>query len=199
MIKRMGAGDASDQNEVIRLGAAMPRFLRWGLMAVGLFACVMVVKELGPGLWPPSILSLFFGIIVFGGLSVGLSFVVFGGLVPDETWEVRPGRITLTLTRGEHRLQRHFTPADFERLEIVRDSSGDGPDTWHLLGQLKSDSPNRIVSPEREPVLVATGWLKALNAPWSFLRPWPSLEDRMRSPALTTETAAQRALDHFRA
>lgn len=194
----MEAGARPDQNETIRLGMAMPRFLRVGLTAVGLFACIMVVKELGPGLWPLSIFSLFFGIIIFGGLSVGLAFVVIGWLAPDEIWDISPGQLTLVLMRGPHRLERHFTPADFEELTVVRDDSGDGAATWHISGRISLNSPNLIMWPEREPALIVLGWLRGLGAPLSLLRPAPPYQDYLRSPALTTEVAARKALDHFR-
>lgn len=192
----MDAQSPDDPEEMIRLGGPMPVFIRWMLTGVGLFACVMVVLELGRGLWPLSVLTLFFGFIIAGGLSVGLAFVVFGALSPDELWEIRPGCFTLSVTRGRHRLQRHFTPDDFEDLTVVRDDSGDGPDTWHLLARIRLDSPNLIL-PQQEPVFAGLRWLELFSAPLKGPHARPVFHDRLRSPALTTEAAAQKALACF--
>lgn len=192
----MDAQCSDGPDEVIRLGGPMPTVIRWILTAVGLFACVMVVVELGRGLWPLSVLSLFFGFIMAGGLSVGLAFMMFGALSPDEQWEIRPGSLTLTVARGRHRLERHFTPDDFEDLSVVRDDSGDGPDTWHLMARIRLDSPNLIL-PRQEPVFAGLVFLDLLASPLQGWRARPSFHDRLRSPSLTTEAAARKALACF--
>ncbi|WP_298333020.1 hypothetical protein [Asticcacaulis sp.] len=192
----MDAQSFDDPEAVIRLGGPMPVFIRWMLIGAGVFASVMVVVELGRGLWPLSVLSLFFGFIIAGGLSVGLAFVVFGVWSPDEQWEIRPGCFTLTVTRGRHRLQRHFTPDDFEDLTVVRDDSGDGPDTWHLLARIRLDSPNLIL-PQQEAVFAGLRWLERFSAPMRGWHTRPVFHDRLRSPSLTTEAAAHKALACF--
>ncbi|WP_041658649.1 hypothetical protein [Asticcacaulis excentricus] len=192
----MDAQSSEAPDEVIRLGGPMPTFIRWMLTGVGLFACVMVVVELGRGLWPLSVFSLFFGFIMAGGLSVGLAFMVFGALSPDEQWEIRPGCLTLTVARGRHRLERQFTPDDFEDLTVVRDDSGDGPDTWHLMARIRLDSP-KLILPGHEPVFAGLVFLDILASPLKGWRERPRFHDRLRSPSLTTEAAAHKALACF--
>lgn len=189
----MEAQSSDEADEVIRLGGPMPTLIRWILVGAGLFACVMVVVELGRGLWPLSPLSLFFGLIIAGGLFVGLAFIIFGGLSPDEQWEIRPGLLTLTWSRGQHRLERHYTAEDLEDLTVVRDDSGDGPDTWHLLAQIRLES-SRLISLQTHPVFAGVRWLAYLRAPLTGLGKGAAFHDRIRSPGLTTDAAAQRAL-----
>ncbi|MFT3995888.1 MAG: hypothetical protein QM667_00650 [Asticcacaulis sp.] len=188
-----------DTSEPIRMGGRMPGFLRGGLIVVGLGICGLVIHELGGGLWPFSILSVFFGIILFGGLTVGASIALMGWLAPDEEWTIRPGEIALSLMRGPHRLERRYAPDDFDTLGVVRKTDSDGPDTWHIEGQLRLNSAQLILSPEREPVFAGLSWLRWINAPHSLLKAGPAYQDRVRTPGFSREDAAERALAMFRA
>lgn len=186
-----------DTSEPIRLGGRMPGFLRVGLIVVGLGVCGLVTHELGRGLWPFSILSVFFGIILFGGVTVGASIALMGWLAPDEEWVIRPGEIALSLTRGPHRLERLYAPDDFDTLGVVRKTDSDGPDTWHIEGRLRLDSAQLILTPEREPVFAGLSWLRWINAPHSLLKAGPAYQDVVHTPGFSREDAAERALVMF--
>jgi hypothetical protein len=118
----------SDEMPVI--ARPMPLVIRLGLMAAGAFTVVMPVWELGRGIWPPNLLSPVLAVIVAGGVTVGAAFVAAGLLGEGQVWRYPPGAVAI-----ERRLWRkvrvtRLTAADLTAVRVVKDTGGDGPDTW---------------------------------------------------------------------
>jgi hypothetical protein len=111
----------------------MPLPLRIFLGAVGAFACIAVVWELGPALWPLSFLTLFFGFIVLGGISVGLCFLLGAIFGPEVTWMIEPGRLTIRATLRDAIDVQTYAACDLVSLEVKEHRDNDGPDTFDLI------------------------------------------------------------------
>lgn len=120
-----------------QLGLSMPLPIRIVLGSAGTLCCILLVKEFSPALWPPSILTLFFGFIILGGLSVGLMFVLSAVFGPDEIWKIEPGRIAIRRELRGYAEVFTYSPADFSSITVEVDTGNDGPETYFLLGELK--------------------------------------------------------------
>jgi hypothetical protein len=120
-----------------QLGLAMPLPIRIFLGSAGALCCILLVKEFSPALWPPSILTLFFGFIALGGLSVGLIFVLSAVFGPDEIWTIEPERIAIRRELRGHVELFNYSPSDFTSITIEADTGNDGPDTYFITGELK--------------------------------------------------------------
>jgi hypothetical protein len=65
------------------------------MTAGGLFALIMTPLELGRAIWPLNIGTPFFALIIFGGMSIGATFI-YGGLVaPSVKLVFRHGKLTV--------------------------------------------------------------------------------------------------------
>lgn len=118
------------------VGSVHPPILRAIFVLVGLAGCFVVLWDLGRALWPLSVLTLFFGIIVVGGVSVCLSFVLFGLAVPDMVFVVEPGRIVVTARLGRV-VERRFEASDIAWGTVMAHHWDSGPDTYGLRIKLK--------------------------------------------------------------
>lgn len=107
--------------------------MRVFLVICGLLVLGLTLNELWRGLWPPSLFSLFFLIIVVGAFSVGLPMIVAGLLAPTAAWTVQSGRIDIVLHNPFRTRTVSITPgaiAAFELREI--DWDGAKP-TWGVV------------------------------------------------------------------
>lgn len=120
------------RTDEIEVSICFPTAIR-GLMATaGAAACVLVVMELGRALWPPTLLTLFFGIIVFGGLSVGCSFVAGGLFAPNVRWSFTPGQVRIEAELFG-RYEVHAFPKDaFGSIAVCEISGDSGEATFQL-------------------------------------------------------------------
>ena len=175
-------GPNGGEDNAITVSNHFPLVLRiiMGALASGMM--VMLVRELGPGLWPFNIASLFFGVIVVGGLQVLLAFMLFVVTAPDMIWTFRPGRIEIE-QRLFGKIDRFSLETEDMAIDLIRNEDNDGPDTWHL--DLDANWPEPP-GPQK--------WLRALFAfvPRAAL-PKAFLQNRMRSPAFSTSSAAEAA------
>lgn len=173
----------SAENDTITVSNSFPLFLRILLGILAIAMMVLLLRELGPGLWPFNIASLFFGIIVVGGMQVLLAFILFVVAAPDTVWTFRPGFIEIE-QRLYGRSDRITLPADGLAIDLVRNDDSDGPTTWHL--DLDAGWPDRPGLQKRVRVL-----LTYLPRP---LRRKADLLNRMRSPGFSTSDAAEAAM-----
>ena len=105
--------------EPIVLSQIMPTPIRLIFGGVGLAGTILLLVGLGPALWPPSFLTLFCGIIVLGGLSVTLAFVACSALGPDQTWEISPGKLTITYQLFNQTSVKTYDLHDLESCEVA--------------------------------------------------------------------------------
>lgn len=118
-----------------------PAFKRVILTLAGLFALIIAPYELWRGVWPPSVLSLFFGFIMLGGMSVGSVFVYAGLAAPSGKLVFRDGFLEVhqVFLRGTR--SRFISAADIEAVGIEESVSSDGPNDWYAVIRAASHDP----------------------------------------------------------
>ncbi len=177
--------------EPIVLSHVMPTPIRLIFGGVGVVGSILLLVELGPALWPPSFLTLFLGIFVLVGLVVTLTVAAAAALGPDLTWEIRPGRLTITYQLFNQTSVKIYELGDLDGCEVMTSSWDSRVDTYHLecrLPQIRT---------------VKTGFLMAilafLSAPIATTRGVSYAETRLRSPDFSKREEAERALAHLMA
>lgn len=124
------------ETQSITLTHFTPVPIRWMLVIAGTGACFLALKELAPGLWPPSLLTLFFGFILLGGLSVGSAFVWAGVAAPDVVWTFSPGQLELDYSLRGQSWREVWLARDFASVGIEQADSDSGPTRWVLTCKL---------------------------------------------------------------
>ena len=181
--------------EPIVLSHIMPTPIRFLFGGVGVLGSILLLVELGPALWPPSILTLFFGIIVLGGLSVTLAFVAGSALGPDQTWEIRPGQLTITYQLFNQTSVKTYALDDLESCDVASSQyDSDDLETYQIVCRLPL---GRTVKTglESTPFLMAI--LAFLRAPIATAQGVSYAETRLRSPDFSKREEAERALAHL--
>lgn len=180
--------------EPIVLSHVMPTPIRLIFGGFGLAGTILLLVELGPALWPPSFLTLFFGIIVLGGLSVTLAFVAGSALGPDQTWEIRPGKLTITYQLFHQTSVKTYDLSDLESCDVASSQYDSDVETYQLVCRLPL---GRTVKTgwESTPFLMAI--LAFLRAPLATSSGVPYAETRLRSPNFSKREEAERALAHL--
>jgi hypothetical protein len=182
--------------EPIVLAHIMPTPIRFLFGGVGVVGTILLLVELGPALWPPSFLTLFFGIIVLGGLSVTLAFVTGAALGPDQTWEIRPGKLTITYQLFNQTSVKTYDLSDLESCDVASSQYDSDVETYQLVCRLPL---GRTVQTglESTPFLMAI--LAFLRAPIATAQGVSYAETRLRSPDFSKREEAERALAHLMA
>ena len=86
---------------------AFPWPVRVGCVAAGAFAIVMPLWELGRGLWPPSIATPVFAVIVGGAGYVGVQFIRAGLSGWGDSWTYAPmSAIWRTFTWNKEKVEQ---------------------------------------------------------------------------------------------
>ena len=180
--------------EPIVLSHIMPTPIRFLFGGVGVLGSILLLVELGPALWPPSFLTLFFGIIVLGGLSVTLAFVAGSALGPDQTWEIRPGKLTITYQLFNQTSVKTYALDDLDGCEVASSQYDSDAETYQLVCRLPL---GRTVKTglESTPILMAI--LAFLRAPIATSQGASYAETRLRSPDFSKREEAERALAHL--
>jgi hypothetical protein len=172
----------------------MPTPIRLIFGGFGVAGTILLLVELGPALWPPSFLTLFFGIIVLGGLSVTLAFVTGAALGPDQTWEIRPGKLTITYQLFNQTSVKTYDLGDLESCDVTSSQYDSDVETFQLVCRLPL---GRTVKTglESTPLLMAI--LAFLRSPLQLSSRVPYAETRLRSPDFSKREEAERALAHL--
>jgi hypothetical protein len=118
------------------LSTSVPAPLRVMLGGIGAFIACIVVKELWRAVWPPSVLTPLFLIILCGGLLIGLTLVIAMIWGPDERWVIAPGRVIITRTLRSFCSEKAYSAADILSAQVVDNPSDGGPDTFELVIRL---------------------------------------------------------------
>lgn len=118
------------------ISTSTPLPLRIGLGAVGAFIAFMVTKDLWRGVWPLSILTPLFLIILGGGTLVGVTLIAAMIWGPDERWAFAPGTVTITRSLRKFRSEKTYTATDILSADVAVNPSDGGPDTYELLVKL---------------------------------------------------------------
>ncbi len=182
--------------EAIVLSHVMPTPIRLMLGGVGLGGTILLLVELGPPLWPPSVLTLFFGLILLGGLSVSVAFAAGSVLSPDQTWEIWPGRLTITYQSLGRTSVRTYPAADLDGMAVVSSAYDSDVETYELVCRLPF---GRKVETglDSTPVLLAI--LAFLRAPLATARGVPHDETWLVSPRIANRPEAEAVLSRLMA
>jgi hypothetical protein len=108
----------------------LPIVLRLILIGAGVLAIVLPIRDLGWALWPPSLATVFFGIIIAGALAVGTLTMAFGLLGRGIHWRFPPGAVEIEARHWGRRRITRLTGADVQDLTVRHDADSDGPDRW---------------------------------------------------------------------
>jgi hypothetical protein len=184
------------EGEPIALSDIMPMPVRLIFGGFGLAGTILLLVELGPFLWPPSFLTLFFGFIGLAGLSVTLAFLLGSVFSPDQIWEIRPGRLTVTYQLFNQISVQTYGLDDLSGVEVMASSWDSGADTYQLVCSLPLVKTARM-GLESTPLLQAI--LAFLRAPIATLRRVSYAETWLRSPDFSKREEAERALAHLMA
>lgn len=111
--------------------------LRVGFVAIGLFCIGVTTLELGRALWPPSVLSLFFGAIVFGAWTVGGQFVLGGLAGRAQVWSFTREALTVTSSNVFGTQSERFGPGDVTGTEIRTIDWDSGPGSFAVVLHLR--------------------------------------------------------------
>lgn len=180
--------------EPIVLSHIMPTPIRLIFGGFGLAGTILLLVELGPALWPPSFLTLFFGFIVVGGLSVTLAFMAGSALSPDQTWEIRPGQVTITYQLFNKTSVKTYGVTDFDEMEVISSSYDSDVETYQLVCRLPL---GKTVQTGLESTPLLMGILAFLKEPLTSLSRAPAGETRLRSPNFSKREEAEKALAHL--
>jgi len=179
-------------DDPIVLTQIMPTPIRLMVGGIGAAGTILLLVELGPALWPPSFLTLFFGVILLGGLSVTVAFMAGSALGPDQTWEIRPGLLTITYRWFNQTTVRTWRHADLAGMDIVSsERESDSTITWSLECRLPIGSE---VQTGMKSTSVLMAILAFLRAPLPTLRGARPAEDRLVSPDFSRREDAETAL-----
>jgi hypothetical protein len=180
--------------EPIVLSHIMPTPIRLIFGGVGAALSILLLVELGPALWPPSFLTLFFGFIVLGGLSVTLALVAGSALGPDQIWEIRPGKLTITYQLFNQTSVKTYELRDLESCDVASSQYDSDVETYQIVCRLPL---GRTVKTglESTPLLMAI--LAFLRAPIATAKGVSYAETRLRSPDFSKREEAERALAHL--
>ncbi|MBB5744887.1 hypothetical protein [Brevundimonas variabilis] len=182
-------------DDAIVVSHVMPTPVRLLFGGIGAAGTLVLLIELGPAIWPPSLLSLFFGVILLGGLSVTLAFMAGSALGPDQTWEIRPGQLTITYSLFHQTSVRTWRLADLEDMDVVSSAYDSDTETWALACRLP---PGRRVETGLASTPMLMTLLAFLRAPVSTWRGDRPADDRLVSPDFSRREAAEAALARLR-
>lgn len=120
--------EASHTRELIYT-QPFPALLRGVLALIGLLIIFFVPWNFGHLLWPPNLLTLFFGAIVLGALSVGYSFLAGGLNGPQTVFRVSAGKMVIEETTPFSSRRYDLTLADVKSTGIETRHWDNTPDT----------------------------------------------------------------------
>jgi len=183
---------SSDQSDTIVVSHLFPTPLRLVFGGVGVIGTIILLVELGPALWPPTFLTLFFGFILLGGLSVTLAFAAGSALAPNQRWEIGPGHLTITYQLFSQTSVKTYGLDDLDGSEVVEneDSESSGT-TFQLVCRLP---PGGTVQTGLESTPFLMTLLAVLRDPLGSLRGTALVDNRLRSPSFSERADAEKAL-----
>lgn len=170
-----------DTVEDIVVSQSIPAVLRviFATAAVGLAG--LLLMELGPALWPISIVTPFFAVIVFGGLAVLGSLLLVSVIGASEIWRIRAGQVEI-----EQRLlgaaQTFIVEPERNECAIVQATWTDSEPTYHI----------RVRA--RPPDLAAHDGFMAGLGRSLLMRGRARQGDCLQSPGFSSQRAAEDAL-----
>jgi hypothetical protein len=114
-----------------------PLPVRIVLCVVGAFFFVIAPYELWRGVWPPSLLTPFFGLLMFAGMSGGGVAMFTGLFSPHQTLVFRHGVLEVREAFPGRTRERRFALSEILVIEVTFHPDSEGPDTWRATIRTK--------------------------------------------------------------
>jgi hypothetical protein len=124
---------AQADDEPLKIDMQVPNAVRVMFILLGVFIMGIVLWELGPGVWPPNIFSLFFLFMIVGAMTVGKPTVLAGLFGYSDLWTIEPGRITIDRRNWFKSEKFVFVPADIDRFDVIEVEAMEGDNTWKVV------------------------------------------------------------------
>lgn len=124
--------DGIAEDGTLRHVVPAPMGMRVFLVAAGLFVLTVSTLELWRAVWPPTLVGLFFTLILAGAFSVGVPMIVAGLLAPTLRWTVTPQRIDIALVNPFRGWRVSVGPGGVASISVI-ENSGDGPSTFRVV------------------------------------------------------------------
>jgi hypothetical protein len=115
---------------VVRHGQPWP--LRVMFVGFGVFAMLMPTWELGRGLWPVSIATPVFAIIIGGAAVVGIAMMRAGLASDAEVWSFPPGTVLIRHKAWRSERELRLTAHNIAAIEVRRIEAMEGDDYWRV-------------------------------------------------------------------
>ena len=116
---------------MVRHGFPWPLRVAFGML--GVFAVVMPVWELGRGLWPLSIATPVFAIIIGGAASVGIAMIRAGLAFDTQVWSFPPGVVLIRHKAWRSERELRLTAHNIAAIEARRIEAMEGDDYWRVV------------------------------------------------------------------
>ena len=188
------ASHAQDEAIVVS-DNTFPAPMRLIFIGLGIALSINLLVELGPALWPPTFLTLFFGFIILGGLSVMLGLVAFSAFGSTQKWEIQPERLTITYQLFNQTSVKIYGLEDLHEGEVRERYDSDGPNTYFLVFRLPLGRKVQTCLPSTPLLLAVEAFL---SAPIATLRGATSeRQTSLISPRFTKHEDAEKALAHL--
>lgn len=107
-----------------------PLFQRGIFLVFGLVPVILAPYELWRGIWPPNILTPFFGLLVFVAVSLGGTMIRGALFGASAVLEFRRDSLTVIERTPFGQTTSHYDAADIADIRVVRIESSEGPDEW---------------------------------------------------------------------
>ena len=116
---------------MVRHGFPWPLRVAFGML--GVFAVVMPVWELGRGLWPLSIATPVFAIIIGGAASIGIAMLraVLAG--ESQVWTFPPQAVVIHHRAWRSEREMRLAAHNIAAVETRRIEASEGADTWRVV------------------------------------------------------------------
>lgn len=116
---------------LVRHGLPWPLRLLFG--AFGVFALVMPTWELGRGLWPLSIATPVFAIIIGGAATLGIAMIRAGLASDTQVWSFPLGAVLIQHKAWRREWEVRLTAHDIAAIEARRIEAMEGDDYWRVV------------------------------------------------------------------
>lgn len=122
---------SDDDLPVVRHGFPWP--LRLIVAGFGVFAMVVPAWELGRGLWPLSIATPVFAIIIGGAASVGIAMLRASLAGESQVWTFPPNAVVIHHKAWRSAWKVRLTAHDIAAVEVRRFEASEGEDPWRVV------------------------------------------------------------------
>jgi hypothetical protein len=117
---------------VFRDEVSIPLVIRVGCLCAAAVLFVLPARDLWHALWPPSVLTPVFGLLVLGAMLLGLVFLAVAFGSASTTIEVSGEGLVVERRWPWARRRTVYAPGSIDDVRVHKSSWTDGPDSWHV-------------------------------------------------------------------